>query len=151
MSQPIPCDGTGRRILVAVMEALPGTVDADIARWCGGIDRSLVGHWRGGERPMPVWAARRILARLTPRQAVAVLAELAPEGVTVGVESATPGAGLMVDAARCADAATTLARQVAEAQADGRISADEAAVIHRAIGRVDELAATARASLRVAR
>jgi hypothetical protein len=150
VSLSIPCDGTGRRVLAAVADTDPRLTDTDIGRWCG-VDRSLVVHWRGGDRSMPVWAVRRIAARLTPRQAAVVLAELAPAGVEVVEETPAAGAGIMVDAARCADAATTLARLVAEAQADGRITQDEAAGIHKAIGRVDELAATARASLRVAR
>ena len=99
----IPDDGTSRRILADIADRHPGLTDADLGRWCG-LDRSLVGHWRSGDRAMPVWALGRMIRRLP--MPVAALEDLS-------------------------ESAADLQRDLRRATADGRVDGDEARDLQR--------------------
>lgn len=148
MSQPLPCDGTGRRILAAIED--DHVTDDQTASWCG-VDRSLVGHWRSGARSMPAWAVRRTLRRVSPAVAVVALRELAPAGVSVSVEAEDVSGGLGVDAARLSEATAVLARQIAEAQEDGVVDEAEARRLHAGLDAVAALQVRLRSGLRAVR
>lgn len=149
MSQPLPCDGTGRRILAAIED--DHVTDDQVAAWCGDVARSLVGHWRSGARSMPAWAVRRTLRRVSPAVAVVALRELAPAGVSVSVEAEDVSGGLGVDAARLSEATAVLARQIAEAQEDGVVDEAEARRLHAGLDAVAALQVRLRSGLRAVR
>lgn len=155
MSERLPDDGTLRRVFAAIDDGeTPGheVSDTTIARWVGGVDRSLVGHSRDDRRAMPLWALRRILTRVRLPTAVAALREIAPRGVAVGVAAeSSPTASLLAAAAALNQAAATLTTSTVAATADGRVDDRERREGEAAADAVEEALREFRAALRGAR
>lgn len=131
-----PCSGIGRRILADIADRHDGITDADLARWCG-VDRSLVGHWRSGERAMPVFALEKLLRRLPVP--IAALEELAASaGLRLVPLASQPARDLAGAGCDLSESAADLQRSLRHAVADGKVDGDEARELQR---RLDELAA----------
>lgn len=129
MSAPLPCDGTGRRLLAVLADE--GLLDKEVARWCG-VDPSLVAHWRSGARGMPAWAVVRVARRLEEGARLRLLDELlAPLGCHAVPDGASSDGDPMELSIDAAGHVVAIQRTVAQAQADGVTSIGEAAQIHR--------------------
>lgn len=138
MAAALPCDGTSRRVLAPYDEWSGRQTDERIAsRWLRGICPSLIQHWRGGGRSMPVWALAAMLRRVPLGVGAAMTRELLPEGLDVVILDHLPTGELMPSVVSVSTAAARLLDAAFAALQDGRLTTLERAELLALLDRIE--------------